>query len=82
MFVGIAADFDKHEEAVYGLHRAGFFEIGSETPEPLPLPNNKSRVFRLVDDTAIIIRYVFIDKQIQWHSPTNFFDLTCHVWFQ
>lgn len=56
--VGIAAGFDKHGEAVYGLHSAGFgfVEIGSVTPEPQP-GNEKPRVFRLVDDAAIINRY-------------------------
>lgn len=57
--VGIAAGFDKHGEAVEGLHRSGFgfIEIGSVTPEPQP-GNDKPRVFRLIDDKAIINRSV------------------------
>lgn len=57
--IGIAAGFDKHGEAVDGLHRSGFgfIEIGSVTPEPQP-GNDKPRVFRLVEDKGIINRFV------------------------
>lgn len=42
------------------MHRVGFgfIEIGSVTPEPQP-GNEKPRVFRLIDDAAIINRYGF-----------------------
>lgn len=55
--LGIAAGFDKHGEAVEGLSRSGFgfVEIGSVTPEPQP-GNDKPRVFRLIEDKAIINR--------------------------
>lgn len=55
--LGIAAGFDKHGEAVEGLHRIGFgfVEIGSVTPMPQP-GNDKPRVFRLLEDKAIINR--------------------------
>lgn len=55
--LGIAAGFDKHGEAVDGLSRSGFgfVEIGSVTPEPQP-GNDKPRVFRLIEDRAIINR--------------------------
>lgn len=55
--LGIAAGFDKHGEAVEGLHRTGFgfVEIGSVTPMPQP-GNDKPRVFRLLKDKAIINR--------------------------
>lgn len=58
--IGIAAGFDKHAEAVIGLNNIGFgfVEIGSVTPEPQP-GNPKPRVFRLVDDKAIINRLLF-----------------------
>lgn len=58
--VGIAAGFDKHAEAVNGLKNIGFgfVEIGSVTPEPQP-GNEKPRVFRLIEDKAIINRLVF-----------------------
>lgn len=58
--MGIAAGFDKQGEAVVGLEKIGFgfIEVGSVTPLPQegnPLP----RVFRLIDDQAIINRYGF-----------------------
>lgn len=55
--LGIAAGFDKHGEAVLGLSRTGFgfVEIGSVTPQPQP-GNAKPRVFRLIEDRAIINR--------------------------
>ncbi|KAJ8686313.1 hypothetical protein QAD02_022107 [Eretmocerus hayati] len=58
--LGMAAGFDKHAEAVKGLHKMGFgfVEIGSVTPEPQP-GNPKPRVFRLQEDKAIINRYGF-----------------------
>ncbi|XP_073831744.1 dihydroorotate dehydrogenase (quinone), mitochondrial-like [Musca autumnalis] len=58
--LGIAAGFDKHGEAVEGLKQLGFgfVEIGSVTPEPQP-GNPQPRVFRLVNDEAIINRYGF-----------------------
>lgn len=56
--VGIAAGFDKHGEAMQGLHRTGFgfVEVGSVTPEPQE-GNPKPRVFRLTEDNAIVNRY-------------------------
>ncbi|CAD6996129.1 dihydroorotate dehydrogenase (quinone), mitochondrial [Ceratitis capitata] len=58
--IGIAAGFDKQGEAVEGLYKLGFgfVEIGSVTPEPQP-GNPTPRVFRLVNDAAIINRYGF-----------------------
>nr|CAG4641815.1 EOG090X08P9 [Eurycercus lamellatus] len=58
--IGIAAGFDKHAEAMQGLHRTGFgfVEIGSVTPQPQE-GNSKPRVFRLIEDEAIINRYGF-----------------------
>ncbi|XP_052866373.1 dihydroorotate dehydrogenase (quinone), mitochondrial [Anopheles cruzii] len=58
--IGIAAGFDKHGEAVDGLHRIGFgfVEIGSVTPEPQP-GNPRPRIFRLNEDKAIVNRYGF-----------------------
>lgn len=57
--VGIAAGFDKHGEAVNGLHSLGFgfVEIGSVTPNPQP-GNPRPRVFRLNEDKAIVNRLV------------------------
>ncbi|XP_076449793.1 dihydroorotate dehydrogenase (quinone), mitochondrial-like isoform X3 [Babylonia areolata] len=58
--VGLAAGFDKQGEAVDGLLKVGFgfVEIGSITPHPQK-GNDKPRVFRLVEDEAIINRYGF-----------------------
>ena len=58
--VGLAAGFDKDAEAVEGLHKIGFsfVEIGSVTPQPQP-GNPKKRLFRLVEDEAVINRYGF-----------------------
>uniref|UniRef100_A0ABM0MPX8 Dihydroorotate dehydrogenase (Quinone), mitochondrial-like n=1 Tax=Saccoglossus kowalevskii TaxID=10224 RepID=A0ABM0MPX8_SACKO len=56
--IGLAAGFDKNAEAINGLHKMGFgfVEVGSITPEPQP-GNPKPRVFRLVQECAIINRY-------------------------
>eukprot|EP00743_Colponemidia_sp_Colp-15_P001712 GILK01001869.1.p1 GENE.GILK01001869.1~~GILK01001869.1.p1 ORF type:complete len:504 (+),score=76.50 GILK01001869.1:32-1543(+) len=58
--VGLAAGFDKNAEAVDEHYRMGFgfAEIGSVTPEPQE-GNPKPRVFRLVEDQAVINRYGF-----------------------
>ncbi|XP_011500179.1 PREDICTED: dihydroorotate dehydrogenase (quinone), mitochondrial, partial [Ceratosolen solmsi marchali] len=58
--LGMAAGFDKHGEAIKGLHKMGFgfVEIGSVTPKPQS-GNPKPRVFRLTEDRAIINRYGF-----------------------
>ncbi|XP_055343979.1 dihydroorotate dehydrogenase (quinone), mitochondrial-like isoform X2 [Paramacrobiotus metropolitanus] len=58
--LGLAAGFDKHGDAIKGVYRMGFShsEIGSVTPQPQP-GNPKPRVFRLVEDQAIINRYGF-----------------------
>ena len=55
--VGLAAGYDKQGEAVDGLLKIGFgfVEIGSITPHPQP-GNDKPRVFRLVEDEAMINR--------------------------
>ena len=56
--VGLAAGFDKDGRGVSGLHAIGFgfVEIGSITPLPQP-GNPKPRVFRLLEDKAVINRY-------------------------
>ncbi|XP_043267144.1 dihydroorotate dehydrogenase (quinone), mitochondrial isoform X1 [Venturia canescens] len=58
--LGMAAGFDKQGEVVKGLTKTGFgfVEIGSVTPKP-QFGNPKPRVFRLVNDNAIINRYGF-----------------------
>lgn len=56
--IGLAAGFDKHAEAIDGALGLGFgfVEIGGVTPLPQP-GNPRPRVFRLVEDAAVINRY-------------------------
>ncbi|KAL6201356.1 hypothetical protein ACLB2K_025070 [Fragaria x ananassa] len=63
--IGLAAGFDKNAEAVDGLLGLGFgfVEIGSVTPIPQE-GNPKPRVFRLLDEGAIINRYGFNSEGI------------------
>lgn len=58
--VGLAAGFDKDGEAIEGFRKSGFgfIEIGSVTPLP-QAGNPKPRVFRLIEDEALINRYGF-----------------------
>jgi dihydroorotate dehydrogenase len=58
--VGLAAGYDKDSIAVRGLATLGFghLEIGTVTPRPQP-GNPKPRVFRLVEDQAVINRMGF-----------------------
>ncbi|XP_065497355.1 dihydroorotate dehydrogenase (quinone), mitochondrial [Caloenas nicobarica] len=58
--VGLAAGFDKQGEAVDGLYKMGFgfVEVGTVTPQPQE-GNARPRVFRLVEDEAVINRYGF-----------------------
>ena len=64
--VGLAAGFDKNailfdEFANYGF---GFVEIGTVTPKPQP-GNPKKRLFRLVEDEAIINRMGFNNDGVE-----------------
>lgn len=58
--VGLAAGFDKNAEYVDELSRLGFgfIEIGTVTPKPQP-GNEQPRMFRLVEDEALINRMGF-----------------------
>jgi dihydroorotate dehydrogenase len=58
--VGLAAGYDKDGRAIRGLAALGFghIEIGTVTPRPQP-GNPSPRVFRLVDDEAVINRLGF-----------------------
>ncbi|SNZ00253.1 quinone-dependent dihydroorotate dehydrogenase [Flagellimonas pacifica] len=63
--VGLAAGFDKdaklyNELSDFGF---GFIEIGTLTPKPQP-GNPKKRLFRLLDDQAIINRMGFNNKGV------------------
>ena len=61
--VGIAAGFDKNGDAIEGLFQQGFgfVEVGTVTPNPQD-GNAKPRLFRLVDDEAVINRFGFNNK--------------------
>ncbi len=61
--VGLAAGYDKDGVALRGLASLGFghIEIGTVTPRP-QLGNPKPRVFRLLEDQAVINRLGFPGK--------------------
>jgi len=58
--VGLAAGYDKNALAIQGLAALGFghVEVGTVTPRPQP-GNPKPRVFRLLEDEAVINRLGF-----------------------
>ncbi|MEN8186634.1 MAG: quinone-dependent dihydroorotate dehydrogenase, partial [Bacteroidota bacterium] len=58
--VGLAAGFDKNAELFdeFNNYGFGFVEIGTVTPKPQP-GNPKKRLFRLIEDEAIINRMGF-----------------------
>jgi dihydroorotate dehydrogenase len=58
--VGLAAGYDKDAVAIKGLSALGFghLEVGTVTPKPQP-GNQHPRVFRLLEDEAIINRMGF-----------------------
>ena len=58
--VGLAAGFDKNAEYIAEMAGMGFgfIEIGTVTPRPQP-GNDKPRMFRLVEDEALINRMGF-----------------------
>lgn len=58
--IGLAAGFDKHADLTHGMALLGFshVEVGTVTPRPQP-GNSKPRVFRLVEDQALINRLGF-----------------------
>ena len=63
--VGLAAGFDKNGEYIEALSNLGFgfIEVGTVTPLPQP-GNDKPRMFRLLDDKAIINRMGFNNKGV------------------
>jgi dihydroorotate dehydrogenase len=58
--VGLAAGYDKDADAIHGLAALGFghVEVGTITPNPQP-GNPQPRLFRLVEDEAVINRLGF-----------------------
>ena len=67
--VGLAAGYDKDGIAMRGLSALGFghIEVGTVTPRPQP-GNPKPRVFRLVEDEAVINRMGFPGKGAEFVS--------------
>ena len=67
--VGLAAGYDKDGIAVQGLSALGFghLELGTVTPRPQP-GNPKPRIFRLVEDEAVINRMGFPGLGMQYAS--------------
>ena len=63
--VGLAAGFDKNAEYVAEMAALGFgfIEIGTVTPRPQP-GNDKPRLFRLVQDEALINRMGFNNQGV------------------
>jgi dihydroorotate dehydrogenase len=61
--VGLAAGYDKDAIAIRGLSTLGFghIEVGTVTPKPQP-GNPRPRVFRLVEDEAVINHMGFPGK--------------------
>ncbi len=64
--VGLAAGFDKDAEVADAMLAQGFghVEVGSVTPRPQP-GNPKPRLFRLVEDRAVINRMGFNNKGME-----------------
>ena len=61
--VGLAAGYDKDGNAWRGLSTLGFGHIEIGTVTPLPQPGNpRPRVYRLVEDEAVINRMGFPGK--------------------
>jgi dihydroorotate dehydrogenase len=61
--IGLAAGYDKDAVAIKGLSALGFghVEVGTVTPQPQP-GNARPRVFRLLEDEAVINRMGFPGK--------------------
>lgn len=64
--VGLAAGFDKHAEVPDAMlaQGFGFVEVGGVTPQPQP-GNPRPRVFRLMEDEAIINRMGFNSEGLE-----------------
>lgn len=65
--IGLAAGFDKDAEVPDAMLRLGFgfVECGSVCPRPQP-GNPKPRLFRLVEDRAVINRFGFNSKGLEY----------------
>lgn len=67
--IGLAAGFDKNAEIIKGLFGLGFgfVETGTVTPKP-QFGNDRPRLFRLQEDKAIINRFGFNSKGLEYFT--------------
>ena len=65
--IGLAAGLDKNGDHINSLSACGFgfIEIGTVTPKP-QIGNDKPRLFRLIEDEAIINRMGFNNKGVDY----------------
>ncbi|WP_262692363.1 quinone-dependent dihydroorotate dehydrogenase [Kordiimonas aestuarii] len=65
--VGLAAGFDKNAEVIRPAHKMGFgfAEAGTVTPKP-QVGNDKPRLFRLTADRAVINRFGFNNRGLDY----------------
>lgn len=65
--VGLAAGLDKNGECISAFDAMGFgfVEVGTVTPKPQP-GNAKPRIFRLVEENAVINRMGFNNKGVDY----------------
>lgn len=67
--IGLAAGFDKNAEVINPILRQGFAFTEAGTVTPLPQPGNpRPRLFRLVQDEAIINRLGFNNKGLAYFT--------------
>lgn len=67
--IGLAAGFDKNAEVIAPAHKLGFgfAEAGTVTPKPQS-GNEKPRLFRLKEDKAVINRFGFNNKGLDYFA--------------
>ncbi|MDG1859875.1 MAG: quinone-dependent dihydroorotate dehydrogenase [Emcibacteraceae bacterium] len=66
--IGLAAGFDKNAEVYEPMLRQGFGFVETGTVTPLPQPgNDKPRIFRLVEDEAVINRLGFNNRGLEFY---------------
>lgn len=65
--IGLAAGFDKDASAVDALFRIGFAAVETGTVTPLPQAGNpRPRLFRLIEDEAVINRMGFPGRGLEY----------------
>ena len=67
--VGLAAGFDKNAEVIGAVHKMGFGFAEAGTVTPLPQAgNDKPRLFRLTGERAVINRFGFNNKGLEYFA--------------